>query len=128
MSKNYLNQNKVLFAVYGTLKENRSNHGVLGNAVKLGNCKTSPSYTLFDGGFPIVERDGSTPITIEVFETSDEKTINRVFSLEGCTGIKGHPENWYDFDEIETPFGKAVLFVMNKNKSQRLNIIENGTW
>lgn len=119
---------KTRFAVYGTLKKGHGNNRCLGDATYLGTHKTEPNYTLYDGGFPVVERDGDTGIHVEVFETDNPRIISDVNALEGCTGIKGHEDNWYDFDIIDTPFGKANMFVMNKGTSGRTHKINSGTW
>lgn len=118
----------MIFAVYGTLKQGYGNHYLLQKAKYIGLHTTEPKYSLFDGGFPIVERDGSHPVVVELYESNDEKIINKVHALEGCTGIQNHPNNWYDFDYIQTPKGEARMFVMNKGKSKRNRIIHNGNW
>lgn len=119
---------KKIFAVYGTLKRKYSNNRYLGNAKFLGEYKTEPKYTLFDGGFPIVERGGNTSVHIELFETDSPAAIHNVNSLEGCTGVKGHPDNWYDIDHVETPFGIADMFVMDKGEGRRSQVVESGLW
>jgi gamma-glutamylcyclotransferase (GGCT)/AIG2-like uncharacterized protein YtfP len=130
---------KQLFLVYGTLKGNHGNHYIISHPTTkfLGKFTSPASYTLFDGGFPVVERGGTTPITGELYEVNDENTRNRVFSLEGCMppdkalsvyDNEHSPDNWYDFDHIDTPHGKAVMFVMNEGESGRSNVIESGIW
>jgi len=124
-----MKKNKCLFFVYGTLKEGFHNHRVLGKAKFLGEFTTQPKYTLFDGGFPVVERNGETVIKGELWLSEDSNAIQDVFDLEGCSSqIQGHPSNWYDFDKIDTPEGEAVMFVMNKGKSGRSQILNNGIW
>lgn len=118
-----------IFAVYGTLKAAYGNHRLLRTAESLGTFKTEPVYTLFDGGFPIVEREGSTSIHCELYKTEDPAVIQNVFGLEGCSSqTKGNPNNWYDIDEIDTPHGKAIIFVMDKGISQRSRIVKSGNW
>ena len=125
-----MNKNKeIIFFVYGTLKRGHYNHSVLGKPEYLGEFKTESKYTLFDGGYPIVERGGNTSIKGELFKLIDERDIQNIFNLEGCySQIQGDKDNWYDFDYINTPHGKAIIFVMNKDKSQRINKIESGIW
>jgi gamma-glutamylcyclotransferase (GGCT)/AIG2-like uncharacterized protein YtfP len=122
---------KKLFLVYGTLKAAHGNHRLIAHPTTkfLGNFVTEPKYTLFDGGFPVVERGGDTPITGELYEVEDPETIDDVFCLEGCSSkTQGHPDNWYDVEPIETPHGEAVMFVMDENKSGRRKIVESGIW
>lgn len=118
------------FFVYGTLKKGKHNNGVMGDSKFLGTAKTEPVYTLFDGGFPIVERGGNTAISGEVFETENEATINRIFNLEGCSKEQHNPRSWYDYDKIETPYGEAVIFVMNEGRSGRGQhlVLNSGVW
>lgn len=120
---------KCLFFVYGTLKAGYHNHYHLGSAKFLGNFTTEPKYTLYNGGFPVVERNGDTAIQGELYLCENERNIDYVFSLEGCDSqIQGDPHNWYDFDKIETPHGEAVIFVMNDGKSGRDQILKSGIW
>lgn len=119
----------VLYFVYGTLKSQYGNHRVLGNNPKFkGEFSTKEIYTLFDGGFPVVERGGETSIKGELYLVSDKEDILNVFSLEGSTPIQGSSENWYDWDKISTPHGEAVIFVMNEGASGRKDILESGEW
>lgn len=125
-----MEKNKCLFFVYGTLKKGYGNHGYhLGNAKFLGDFITEPKYTLFNGGFPVVERGGDTSIKGELYLSEDPKKIQSTFDLEGCSSQqKGDSRNWYDFDEIETEHGPAVMFVMNKGESKRTQILNDGIW
>lgn len=116
----------MIFATYGTLKFGYSNHYLLKDAKFLGEWKTNPHYTMYGGGFPIVERGGTDSMQVELYKTDDEHTIHNVNSLEGCTGIQHHEDNWYDFDYLDTPHGKAVIFVMNH--AGRREVIKNGLW
>lgn len=118
------------FFVYGTLKRGKHNNYLLSRTRYLGTAKTEPVYTLFDGGYPIIERGGTTAIYGEVFETEDEEIINQVFRLEGCSRIQHDPKSWYDFDILETPFGEANMFVMDTGKSGRgeSKILTSGVW
>ena len=117
------------FAVYGTLKRGYSNNTLLKDSEYLGTFQTEPNYTLFDGGFPIVEREGSTPITVELFKVTEPSVVDRVNALEGFTGEKGHPSNWYDVDHVTLPNGiVANMFVMDRGQSGRSNIVESGNW
>lgn len=119
---------KQLILVYGTLKKNKSNHRFLSNAIFLDNFITPAKYTLYDGGFPVVEREGNTSIHCELYEVNDVETVKRLHSLEGFTGIQYHKDNWYDIDIIETPYGEAIMYVQNKNQSGRAKTIESGVW
>jgi gamma-glutamylcyclotransferase (GGCT)/AIG2-like uncharacterized protein YtfP len=80
---------------------------------------------LYDGGFPIVCRNGKTSIQGELYETNDENVINSINALEGYRG-PNNPDNWYDIDVISTEHGDANIFVMNT--CNRKITIENGIW
>lgn len=119
-----------LFFCYGTLKKGYGNHeGRLSDAKALGEFTTESKYTLFDGGFPVVEREGNTAVQGELYLSNNPRKIQSVFDLEGCSSQKQHdPSNWYDYDLIETPYGKAVFFVMDKDKSGRTKVLNSGKW
>ena len=116
------------FFVYGTLKSGYVNNRLFKNphSKKVADHVTDPIYTIYDGGFPIVTRKGTTAIHGEIWETTSQEVADNVNSLEGCTGIQHHPNNWYDFDVIETPVGPANIFVMNH--CGRTGAIESGEW
>lgn len=127
---------KTIFAVYGTLKNGYMNQIRTGlNTAKfLGEFVSPPNYTMLDGGYPIVEREGDTSIHCELYETDNERVINSVFQLEGCSKTQGHQGNWYDFDKVKTPYGEAVMFVMNKGANSKGNtgygrkVLPSGKW
>ena len=113
-------------AVYGTLKRGHGNHRVMGDSKFLGTHVTDPAYTMYStGGFPIVCTHGDTAIHVEVFEV-EKGNLQRIYSLEGYTGIRNHKDNWYNTVEIQTPYGQAEMFVMSETK--HLTKIESGLW
>lgn len=120
---------KVLFFTYGSLKRGYWNNILLKKSKFLGEHITNPEYTLYNGGFPVVERNGNTAIHGELFLCEDENTISNVFDLEGCSSqIQGDKNNWYDYDKINTQYGEAIIFVMDKGKSNRTQILKSGIW
>jgi gamma-glutamylcyclotransferase (GGCT)/AIG2-like uncharacterized protein YtfP len=119
---------KALFFVYGTLCKGHGNHYLLENTKYYGEHNTEPIYTLYTGSFPIVERGGETSIKGQLFYTENENIIKNVFRLEGCSFEQNSPDSWYTYDLIDTPFGKAIIFVMDKGKSRRTNIVKSGKW
>lgn len=121
-------QEEILFFVYGTLKAGYYNNRLLKKAEFLGTHATEPVYTLFDGGFPIVERGGKTSVKGEVWKATDDETIFDVFRLEGCKREQNAPGSWYTYDKIDTPYGEAHIFVMDEGKGGRNTIINTGVW
>lgn len=116
-----------LLAVYGTLKQNKGNHHYLKNAKYLGTCVTEPDYTMYSmGGFPAVTLNGQTPITLEVYAVDDEKIVDDINMLEGYSGVRNHPRNWYDTVDVKTPFGSAEMYYF-KNKPNN-NLVPDGNW
>jgi len=119
----------LIFFVYGSLKRGYWNNYLFDNGTHLDVYRTEPKYTLFDGSFPVVERGGETSIYGELIHLEDEDEIQSIFDLERCSSREqGNPNNWYDFDIIDTPYGKATIFVVDKGKSGRTNIIKTGVW
>ena len=119
------------YIFYGTLKSNHGNNYILQNdgVEFLGKVVTQPHYTLFDGGFPIVERGGKTSIKGELYKVSNEKVIQRLNNLEGYSGTPGNPSNWYDVDTIKLDNGvEAEMYVMDFGKSSRTKVVESGIW
>lgn len=116
----------MIMAVYGTLKQGFGNNHLLERAKYLGEAFTTPEYTMYSlGGFPTIVKNGNTSIKIEVYEVEDPTAINR---LEGFTGEKNSPSNWYNTETIATPYGDAEMFVFDKPPQRHINIVESGVW
>lgn len=108
--------------VYGTLKRGFGNHEYLLSKSKfLGEHVTDPAYTMVScGGFPGVIESGSTPITGEVFEVTEEELLD-------CDRLEGHP-NWYRRKLIPTPYGEAWVYIYPSDKVEGLKVVESGVW
>lgn len=115
--------------VYGSLLEGLGNHPLLQRhgARKLGTFKTKPEFTMVSlGGFPGVTREGNTSITVEVYEV-DDACLKDLNSLEGYRGEE--QDNFYDREEIETPFGKSFIYTYNHIRpTSAKSQVENGDW
>jgi gamma-glutamylcyclotransferase (GGCT)/AIG2-like uncharacterized protein YtfP len=119
---------ETLFAVYGTLKQGFGNNRLLAEAEFLGEFRTEPKYSMYSlGGFPAVTLQGNTALTVQVYKTSDPDVVDRVNSLEGFTGVKDDPNNWYDTKTIETPYGEAEMFYF-KRQPTTAALVESGNW
>lgn len=125
-------KSKRYIAVYGTLRTGYGNwkRCLEGRSVYLGTFQTAPNYTMYtNGGFPIVVDKGNTSITYELMEIEDKNTLERVHSLEGCSGIPGHEQNWYDIQRIDSkehPDKEIYMYMMHE--PQNLRIIESGNF
>ncbi len=121
---------KQLLFTYGSLCRNSYNNYLLDNE----HCKfireelSPPIYTMYGGGFPIVERKGNTAIWGELWEVTSKEVLSQIMELEQCTGIKGHPDNWYDIDFINFDEGDAIIFVMNKSNNDVETRVRSGKW
>lgn len=114
-------------AVYGTLRKGFGNHWFMGNSQLLGTTKTPAQFTMFDnGGFPFVFPSGETEITLEIYDVTDNNTLAGIYGLEGYSGVRGSVSNWYDTVDVETPWGKAEMFVAKKVPN--LRIVKSGDW
>ena len=121
---------RVLVCVYGTLREGHHNWAYLlkNRATKLGTYKSEPGFTMYDtGGFPIVCDRGTGTIDYEVYEVTDDAVLANLHRLEGCTGIPGDERNWYDIQPIETPHGRAYMYLQHETMDG-LDVIESGDW
>jgi len=121
--------NKHLVAVYGSLRAGLHNHRLLDNeeSTQLGTFKTPPIYKLFSlGGFPGLHKDGTTEVTVEVYEVSEDvfKSLDR---LEGY-----YPDrldySMYVREQIETPFGDAWIYFYNSDRYSQNKMVESGDW
>lgn len=128
-----LEDGSVLYATYGTLRKGYGNHRLLegDRAEFLGTIQTPPNYTMYSlGGFPGVTEKGNTPITVEIYRTTDKSVMNSVNGLEGYTGIRNHERNWYDTCDIQTEWGVANMFTMNQieESDSKPDVVETGDW
>ena len=95
----------MLVAVYGTLKQGRSNHGLMRDSVLLGKTRLNGFIMYSAGGFPVIYRNVGETISIEVYEVSPEVVKHNLDPLEG------HP-HWYKREQVETEVGLAWLYIM----------------
>ena len=112
-------------AVYGSLRQNLHNHGVLGGAKLLGTFNSKPEYSLYAlGGFPGLKPKGKTSVVMEVYEVNEQQARN-VDALEGYR--EGGNNTFYDKLPIETPFGEAGVYVYVPDvRPDRL--VKSGDW
>jgi len=118
-----------LIAVYGTLKQQHGNHIYMGGSQFLGTHVTEPAYTMYSlGGFPAVTKEGSTPISIEVYRVTDPEDLQNIYGLEGYSGERDSPRNrFYDTTDVETPYGTAEMFIFKTPPATR-RVVESGVW
>lgn len=125
----YLNdiieKNRILVAVYGTLRKGFGNHRLLKNAKYLGTFNSEPIYNLHDlGGFPGLKHNGNTSVVMEVYKVTPEEAYN-VDCLEGYN--PNEKPTFYDKEIIETPFGKAGVYIYVNNLDD-CPLVESGDY
>ena len=77
-----MHSEKIRVAVYGTLKQNQSNHWLLADQKRCGEFQCD-LITLYDlGPFPAAKLSNSDGARVEVYEVDDE-TFARLDELEG---------------------------------------------
>lgn len=116
---------KKLVAVYGSLRKDLHNHGLLEDAKYLGEFNTPPEYNLYDlGSFPGLKENGNTSVIMEVYEVTDAQA-HRIDRLEGYT--PGQKATFYDKVPISTPYGKASVYTYVPFISED-RLVESGDW
>lgn len=128
-----MSEKKRIIAVYGTLRLGQGNYRYLldnEESKHLGTTVVDDHLTLIDyahGGFPalVQHESGNTPVVVDVFEVS-EAIGKRVDSLEGYRESDTY-HHFYDRKEIDTEFGKALIYVMGEDILD-LPKIESGDW
>ena len=108
-----------LVFVYGTLRENESNHHFVGQGQFLGHHETLPEYALYDlGAYPAVV-DGHSVIYGEVYRV-DDQTLRQLDLLEDVPIT-------YRREQIDTPFGLAWMYIYQQ-AHQLETLISSGDW
>lgn len=117
--------NKILIAVYGSLLSGMGNHRLLENSKLLGTFQTKPEFSLYSlGYYPGLKTNGNTSVKMEVYEIT-EKVARSVDNLEGYT--PGSNNTFYDKIPIETPYGKASVYIYVNDISEE-RIVKSGDW
>ena len=109
--------------VYGTLKRHYGNHYRISDGGSLFRGQATIKGLMFHiGGFPAVNLEEPwIEITGEVFDVSDKV-------LKSLDYLEGYP-NHYDRQVIETPFGKAWIYVYTRKRiHEGMYVIPNGLW
>ncbi|WP_105903592.1 gamma-glutamylcyclotransferase family protein [Vibrio gangliei] len=105
--------------VYGTLRQGKSNHGLLNQSELLGVITTEPLFDLFDLGPYPAAIEGSRTLVGEVYRV-DDLTMAQLDELED------YPVE-YDRKQIDTPFGLAWIYLY-QNHQNLTQLIESGDY
>jgi len=114
-------------AVYGTLRKEGRNHGLISGLKYLGSFESNPEYEMRSiGVFPGIKKYGNTSIYLEVFEV-DMNTLKRLDELEGYKGYNNE-RNYYDRQIIITPWGRTLIYFFKPEFKTANPIIKSGNW
>lgn len=122
---------KVLVAVYGTLRTGEGNHRCMeyADGVSLGMGKTVENYNLYSlGGFPkvsLTRTDHEVPVVVEVFETDEAGLTGPLDRLEGYPSFYNRTKVAVNLDSGETV--EAWIYHIEGNSGLSAPI-KNGDW
>lgn len=107
-------------AVYGSLRKDLHNHGLLETSNFLGE-DTITGFDMYSmGSFPfLVPNESDTPISIEVYEVTPE-----VFA--SLDRLEGYPR-FYDRKQIETAHGTSWIYFIEDGDTKSPHVV-NGDW
>ena len=114
-----------LVAVYGSLRKNFHNHGVLGHSELVGTTKV-PNFTMYSlGGYPAIV-DGDSDVVVEVYSVEDPHIAHGLDCLEGYTGNSS--TNFYNRKKVDTEFGEAWIYFIDNDDLSGSPLVESGDW
>lgn len=114
------NKDVKLVAVYGSLKENYSNHRLL-EAATFKGVDTQEGWTMLSlGGFPGIIAGEST-IAVEVYEVNEQE-------MENLDRLEGFP-HFYNRKIVQTIYGDAwIYYLSNPEEYNTCTVVESGVW
>ena len=122
MSENTSAEEKILLAVYGTLKENFPNYFYyLNPLVPIFRGLVEIPYEMYsNGGFPLLfSSNGIKKIYVEIFEVTD-KILRKIDRLEGVPHLYTRASIW-----LEEVSANVFLYVI-ANREPTGELIEDG--
>lgn len=104
--------NRILIAVYGTLREGFHNHVLFGNQSEFVKDQFLPGFTLYGNtGVPHVVKDTSNDKGVYVeLHSVPEALLPRLDALEGHTSDTDYSRNTYTRLQVETEEGPAYIY------------------
>ena len=123
-----MDKNKKLVAVYGSLRRDLHNHGLLDGCKFVGEEWSPKGYKMIDlGSFPgIVKDKTSDKVLLELYEV-DPYIEKRLDWLEGYVG-PNNLNNFYNKGVIATTLGEAIIYLYNCPISDNSDIVADGDW
>lgn len=117
------NKKTVKVAVYGTLLSTLGLNYILKTSTLMGEFQTPPSLQMYSaGGFPYIMSNGTTSVSMEVYDSVNEEVLSALDRVEGVAG------GLYTRSEIDTPFGKAFAYMRNSKMGANDPVIASGSW
>ena len=112
-----MNPQTKIIAVYGSLRKNMGNHGLISHSTLLETTTVSLPYKMISlGGFPgLIKSDQNNEITIELYEV-DDTTYKRVERLEGYPSF--YDKHNFSLKGYEKPIEIYVLNETDKYYSK----------
>lgn len=121
---------EILVAVYGSLRKDLGNSHYLKDQEFVGQFDTLPIYSMHSlGSFPGLLKNGVTSVVMEVYKVN-QLCLSKIDSLEGYSE-SSCSNNYYEREEIITPYGKAYTYFYNTGSSNSLgnsSLVKNGDW
>ena len=115
----------IVVAVYGTLKRGQSNHHFLHGQQRLGQFLMK-DITLYDlGPYPAAKLEQSEGVEVEVYAVS-EAVFGKLDWLEDYDA-QMPALGLYDRVRVQTPFGKAWVYIYNEDVAG-CRVIRAGGW
>lgn len=123
----------IKIGVYGTLRvdENNWRHLLKDKSKYLGTYRTEPKFTMVGRhcGFPITFTGGETSIEYDLFEVTDNKVLNSLHNLEGCTGIENDENGWYKLIRLKNEeHGDFFIYLQHGYGGAEDRVIKSGNW
>ena len=131
--KKHMLAETIKVAVYGEYlkKENGNDHEFFKGSKFLGSCESLPLYTMYDlKNFPGVVRNGTTSITLDVYEITRDK-LKKFDKMQNYDILENdNTLNTFIRKICWTPFGVAKIYFYNslENNVKIPRIIKYGNW
>jgi len=111
--------------VYGTLKSNHGNNGLLRHSTLLGKAVTQAKFGLYRNGIPyMVDDEEKVNVIGELYKITD-------ITLARCDGLEGHPD-FYTRKKIKVKLGEeshvAWCYINNNIDRRKAIHLDDGEY
>ncbi len=107
-------------AFYGPFMKGLKLNKELGESKHIGSYTTEPEFSMFKlkSDEPAITLDGRTSIVMDVYEVKPSIIKQVINAQKGCISKKDLDKNTFNRKIIQTPFGRTLVYVYNKNTSK----------